>query len=146
LPITESIGYTLAVTDSLLVPVRRPFRALATVFIPELAAIDEASWERVERIVADALASRPPALRRQILLFLRILDTLSLLRHRRRLAALDDRTRTTFVAGIASSPVLLLRRGVWGLRTLVQMGWYSQPDVQQALGYRARAGGWSGRR
>jgi hypothetical protein len=146
LPIAEFIGYTLAVTSSLLVPVRRPLRAIATVFIPELAAIDESAWQRVERIVADALASRPPALRRQILLFVRILDTLSLLRHRRRLAALDERTRTRFVSAIASSPVLLLRRGVWGLRTLVQMGWYSQPDVQQALGYRARAEGWAARR
>jgi hypothetical protein len=138
--------YTLAVSDSLLAPVRRPFRALATVFIPELAAVDEAAWLRVERIVADALATRPAELRRQILLFVRMLDILSLVRHLRRLSALDDRTRIRFVEGIASSPVLLLRRGVWGLRTLVQMGWYSQPDVQQALGYRGHPTGWAARR
>lgn len=133
-------------SDSLLVPVRRPFRALAAVFIPELASLDEAAWQRVERVVADALAMRPPGLRRQILLFVRILDTLSRARYGRGLASLDLPARTRFIEGIAESRMLLIRRGVWGLRTLVQMGWYSQPDVQQALGYRALPAGWAARR
>jgi hypothetical protein len=134
------------VSETLLVPVRRPFRALAAVFIPEITVADEPAWLRVERIVADALAGRPPALRRQVLLFVRILDTYSMLRHRRRLAALDERTRARFIEAVASSRVLLLRRGVWGLRTLVQMGWYTQPEVQHSLGYRAQAAGWEARR
>ena len=133
-------------SDTLLAPVRRPFRALAAVFIPEIAGADEPAWLRVERIVADALAGRPPALRRQILLFVKILDTLSMLRHGRRLSALDESSRRNLVEGIARSRVLLLRRGVWGLRTLVQMGWYAQPEVQQSLGYRAQAAGWEARR
>ena len=126
--------------------VRRPFRALATVFIPETAAADDAAWSRLEDIVASALAARPPALARQVLLFIRILDGLSLLRYGRGLASLDHPTRTRLVEGIASSRVLLFRRGVWGLRTLVQMGWYAQPQVQASLGYRASAAGWEARR
>ena len=129
-------------SDSLLAPVRRPFRALATVFIPETAQADESAWQSLERIVADALATRPPALRRQVVLFVRLLDSYALLRHSRRLSALDDAKRRALVESIATSRLLLFRRGVWGLRTLVQMGWYGQPDVQRSLGYRASAAGW----
>ena len=133
-------------SDTFLAPVRRPFRALASVFIPEIAGADDAAWLRVEGIVAAALTNRPPALRRQILLLVKSLDMLSLLRYRRRLAALDEPTRSRLIEDIASSRVLLLRRGVWGLRTLVQMGWYGQPEVQSALGYRAVVTGWEARR
>jgi len=122
--------------------VRRPFRALATVFIPETAAADDAAWSRLEEIVAGALAARPPVLARQVFLFIRLLDALSLMRHGRGLAALDDASRTRLVERIASSRVLLIRRGVWGLRTLIQMGWYGQPPVQHSLGYRATPAGW----
>jgi hypothetical protein len=121
---------------------RRPFRALATVFIPETAAAEEAAWLRLEDIVAGALAARPPAIARQVLLFVRTLDGLSLVRHGRRLADLDLAARARLVEKLSTSPLLLFRRGVWGLRTLVQMGWYSQPEVQQSLGYRASAAGW----
>jgi hypothetical protein len=76
------------------------------------------------------------------LLFVKVLDSLALLRHGRRLPALDDAKRKSLVESIASSRLLLLRRGVWGLRTLVQMGWYGQPEVQRSLGYRANAAGW----
>ena len=126
--------------------VRRPFRALATVFIPETAAADDAAWSRLEAIVADALATRPPALRRQLFLFIRILEAYCLVRHGRGLAALDNASRTRLVERTASSRVLLFRRGVWGLRTLIQMGWYGQPAVQHSLGYRATAAGWEARR
>lgn len=132
--------------DTLPASVRAPFRALAVVFIPETASADPAAWSRLEGIVAGALATRPPGLRRQVLLFVRLLDLFALVSHGRRLAGLDDGTRTGLVERVAGSPVLLFRRGVWGLRTLIQMGWYAQPDVQQSLGYRATAAGWAARR
>jgi hypothetical protein len=120
---------------------RRPFRALVTVFIPETASAGEPAWLRLEEIVTGALAARPAA-RRQVLLFIRVLDGMAMVRHRRRLASLDLETRTRFVENISTSRPLLLRRGVWGLRTLAQMGWYTQAEVQHALGYRASKAGW----
>jgi len=134
------------VPDTLPAPVRAPFRVLAEVFIPETATADPVAWSRLEAIVAGALGARPPALRRQVLLFVKLLDLFALIRHGRRLTALDPATRTRLVERVAVSPLLLLRRGVWGLRTLVQMGWYAQPDVQRSLGYRASAAGWAARR
>jgi hypothetical protein len=44
------------------------------------------------------------------------------------------------------SPIPLVRRGVWGLRTLVFLGYYARPEMQTTLGYRANARGWAVRR
>jgi len=134
------------VSATLLDQVRFPFRALATTFVPETADCAAAEWDALEQTVCDALAARPPAMRRQILLFIRILDLLALLRHGQRLASLDTARRTALVTAVGDAPLLLIRRGVWGLRTLVMMGYYTEPGVQAAIGYRATARGWAARR
>ena len=36
-----------------------------------------------------------------------------------------------------------LRVGVWGLRTLVFVGYYTDPNVQTQLGYHPRPEGWA---
>lgn len=135
-----------AVTATLLDPVRLPFRAAAKAFIPELAEAPPATWERLEATVERALGDRPPAMRRQLVLFIRILDLLALFRHGRRLTSLPAAQRTRLLDRLSRASLLLLRRGVWGLRTLVQMGYYTQPEVQTAIGYRANAAGWEARR
>jgi hypothetical protein len=48
--------------------------------------------------------------------------------------------------GIENSRLLLLRRGIWGLRTLVFMGYYARPEAAAALGYAAAPRGWELRR
>ncbi len=122
--------------------VRTAFRAAAEVFVPETAAADPDTWHRLEDIVEGVIAARPPRVRRQILLLVRLLDAIALARYGRRLNRLDFSRRTALLERLASSRVLLLRRGIWGLRTLVQMGWYAQPEIQQQLGYRASIAGW----
>jgi len=134
------------VPRSALSAVRQPFRALAVAFVPEIAWCTPTQRDELERIVSGALAARPAALRRQVQLFILLLDGLSLARYGRRLAHLDLPRRTALLEGLARSPRLLLRRGIWGLRTLVMMGWYGQGDVQEQLGYRASAAGWEARR
>jgi len=83
---------------------------------------------------------------RQLELFLRVVDALSSLRYRRSLgdSSLDQRVR--LLHSLERAPLLLIRRGVWGLRTLVFMGHYTQPSVVDRIGYRARAAGWDARR
>ena len=130
----------------LLAPVRVPFRALAVTFVPEIAACSPAEWDVLSHTVSDALRARPRAVQRQVLLFIRALDVLALLRHGRRLDRLDPARRTALVEAIGAGPLLLLRRGVWGLRTLVMMGYYTQPGIQGAVGYRATPRGWEARR
>ncbi len=124
---------------------RPAFRALAISFIPETARADAAQWTALEQTIERTLAARPPRLRRQIALFVRLLDAWARFRHGHGLAALDAVRRTDLLARFAASRFLLFRRGVWGLRTLVMLGWYTQPQVVLALGYRAGAAGWEAR-
>ncbi len=129
-----------------LTSIRPVFRAAAVAFVPALEPASPAIWEAVERTIAAALAGRPPGVTRQLALFLRMLDLAARLRHGRSLAGLDLLARVRLLERFERSPILLVRRGIWGLRTLVFMGYYTQEPVIAGLGYRASAAGWSARR
>lgn len=129
----------------MLAPVRTAFRDLAEGLLPETSALDDAGWRRAEEIVEEALAGRPASVRRQIRLFIRVANLLPVLRYGRPLGRLSQERRTGFLLRLQNTPVLALRRGVWGLRTLVFMGYYAQEPVREAIGYRARAEGWAAR-
>lgn len=133
-------------SDSVLAPVRAPFRALATAFLPEAAALDPAGWSELEQTVENALASRPPVMRRQLQLLIRALDVLPVLRYGRRFGRLQPAQALGVLNAVQDAPLLLLRRGVWGLRTLVFMGYYTRPQAAAAIGYRAHPRGWEARR
>lgn len=121
------------------------FRAVVMTMVPEATALDAGDWRVAEAIIARALAARPPAVRRQIGFFLRLVDVFALVKHRRRLATLAPRERTRLLESLARSRLLLLRRGVWGVRTLAFMGYYARRDAAPAIGYRASAAGWDAR-
>lgn len=124
---------------------RAAFRAVARAAVPAAAALDEASWDRGEAIVEDALADRPARVRRQVALFLRILGVLSWLRFGRSLDRLTASQATGLFATLERSPVALLRRGMWGVRTLAFMAIYGQVEQRRSIGYRAAPGGWEAR-
>ncbi|MHB1194436.1 MAG: hypothetical protein ACYC6F_15540 [Longimicrobiales bacterium] len=121
------------------------FRALTVACVPAAAGFDEAAWARAEAIVDDALAQRPAGIRRQVLLFVRLLGLLAILRHGRGLARLDPARTRRLLEWLGRSPVLLLRRGTWGVRTLCFMGVYTQAEVRGDIGYAAALRGWEGR-
>jgi hypothetical protein len=133
------------VADSLLAPVRTLFRAIARTVVPEAEALDAGGWAELEGIVEAALALRPAAVRRQLLVFIRLLGVLPVFRYGRPFTALDPGPRARFLSAMESAPLLLLRRGFWGLRTLVFMGYYARPAAAEAIGYRAHLRGWQAR-
>jgi len=79
-------------------------------------------------------------------MLVRGLNVLPLFRFGRTFASLDAVRRAKFLQSIQDAPLLLLRRGFWGLRTLVFMGYYSRDDARAAIGYRADPRGWAVRR
>jgi hypothetical protein len=85
-------------------------------------------------------------MRRQLNLFIRIINLQALLRYRRTLPNLTNEQRTALLSNIEDSRLLLFRRGFWGIRTLVFMGYYARPQCSTALGYAAAARGWELRR
>jgi len=126
--------------------VRPAFRAIGSTVVPEAAKLDEAGWGELELIVADALRLRPPRLVRQLVTLIRLIEILPLVRYGRPFTTLTPERRTRVLAALQDAPLLLLRRGVWGLRTLILMGYYGRPAAAQGIGYRASARGWEARR
>jgi len=126
--------------------VRGPFRALCVAFVPESAELNESGWRELESEVERALADRPPGIQKQMLLLVRILDVLARARHGSALASLPPGSRRELLTRLQDSRWQLLRRGVWGLRTLAFLGYYSRPDTAASIGYRADARGWEARR
>jgi hypothetical protein len=113
--------------------------------VPAADGLDEGGWEAVQRIVGAALAQRPRVVRRQVVLFLKLVSLLAFLRHGRRLGDLPPEKARRFLGGLERSPLLMVRRGFWGVRTLALMGYYARPEARVALGYRATGGGWRDR-
>jgi hypothetical protein len=132
--------------DTVFGPVKELFREVAKTIVPEAEALDESSWVEMEAIIERGLATRPAKIRRQLRLFVRVIDLLPVARYGTSFRSLDHERRTRFLRSIESSPLVLLRRGFWGLRTFVFMGYYSLDTVRDAIGYRAHPDGWEARR
>ncbi|MGA7991285.1 MAG: hypothetical protein WCC53_07645 [Thermoanaerobaculia bacterium] len=130
----------------LLPPVRDTFRSIAATVVPEASALDETGWSALEALVEKTLARRPAGMQRQLVLFLRAIEFLPLLRWGRSFTALGPEERTRFLSSLERAPLLLLRRGFWGLRTLVFLGYYARPEAAVEIGYGADARGWEARR
>lgn len=129
-----------------LAPVRATFRAVAATVVPETVALESEGWATLEAAVERSLALRPERLRRQLVLFLRAIELLPLFTERGRFSRLAPDVRFRVLKALERAPWLIVRRGVWGLRTLVMLGYYTQPAVQSAIGYRAHPEGWGARR
>ena len=129
----------------MLASIRPVLRVIGVTVVPEAAQLDEQEWVALEEIVRGALAARPRALQRQFVLLVRAIQWLAVLRYGRRFTALDPRRREQFLEQLQNAPLLLVRRGIWGLRTLLMMGYYGRAAGARAIGYRADPRGWKAR-
>lgn len=105
--------------------------------------MDEAAWADAERLIGEALQGRAPRIATQLRLFIRATNLVAFLRFLRPFAALSTEGRTRVLRSLESSRLLIVRRGFWGLRTLVYLGYYGRESVWAQLGYRASPSGWS---
>lgn len=121
------------------------FQAIAETVVPEVRDLDREQWAAMQSIIERGLAARPAKMQRQLALFMRALNVLSLLKYGRMLHQLIPSMRTEFLEEVQSSRILLVRRGFWGLRTLVFMGFYARPAASAHVGYRGHVDGWSAR-
>lgn len=122
-------------------PIRPVFRAVVVAAVPEARSLDPAGWSALEEVVETALRDRPAPLRRRLGLFLGILQWLPILRYGRRFTSLGPGRRRRLLSLLERAPLLLVRRGIWGLRTLALMGYYGRPDAAREIGYDARLRG-----
>jgi len=127
---------------SILAPVRAVFRAVVVTVVPEAKQLVESGWLTLEALVEDALDPRPPSLRRQLQLFLRAIQWLTVVRYGRTFSALGDEQRSRVLRHLQEHPVERIRCGFWGLRTLAFLGYYGRPEGARAIGYSPDPRGW----
>jgi hypothetical protein len=135
-------GHALVDTFLQVPATRTTFRALAATIVPQATSLTDAQWAAADAVIHDALLLRPARMRRQLALFIRVVDVLPVLRWGRTFRQLDAERRVRMLSALERSPLLLVRRGFWGVRTLVFMGYYGRPDSHEAIGYDARLRGW----
>ena len=128
--------------ESVLSSLQNPLRAIGSAVLPSSEALDDEGWAEAERIIEGALASKPAGIKRQIRLFLRLVNFLPILSTGRTLSKLPLEKRAAFLQRLHRSPLMALRRGMWGIRTLIFMGYYNQDRVREGIGYAADPGGW----
>ena len=127
---------------SVLTPVRTVLRAVVVTIVPDARQLDEPGWQAFEALVEDVLELRPPALRRQLQLFLRAIHWLPVVRYGHSFVALGDEQRSRILRYLQDHPLERVRCGFWGLRTLAFLGYYGRPDGARAIGYGPDPRGW----
>jgi len=123
-------------------PVLGTFKAVTLVVAPIAADFDAQRWAEGEARVAGALAGKPTKVIRRLVLFLRLVNVLALIRFGRSFERLSAPRAGRLLESLEASPLLLLRRGTWGVRTFGFLAVYPEPDTATVLGYRAHATGW----
>ncbi len=111
------------------------FWALAVRIVPPAADLDEAGRTEMLEIIDHAFRIRPASIRRQMKLFLAVIDLLSRLRGLRAFRGLSPQKQERVLASLDRSPVQALRQGFWGLKTFLLMGYYGRPEAGTAIGY-----------
>jgi hypothetical protein len=134
--------YLMATASPSLHPVWPTLRAVALTVVPDARRLDEGAWREMRRVMEGALGARRPEAARQLRAFLRLLQWLPIARYGRRFAALDPSRRERVLAALQGCPLTLLRRGVWGLRTMVLMGYYGRVEAAREIGYAPDLRGW----
>ncbi|MGD2215597.1 MAG: hypothetical protein PVJ64_02525 [Gemmatimonadales bacterium] len=127
---------------SVIAPLTPVFRAVVRTVVPEADELSDAEWGELAALVDESLRDRPAELRRQLRLFLRLVEWLPLFRYGRRFSALGPGRRARFLTGLQNHRADRIRLGFWGLRTLALLGYYGRGAAAAAIGYHPSPGGW----
>ncbi len=128
--------------DAGLAPVAGPLRAIVEAFIPATQGLSAQEYAALIARIDARLAQEEPIVTTQLRFLVRVLDFLPLFRYGAPLHSLPADQRHRFLAWMQDCPIAKLRVGVWGLRTMIYVGWYTDTQVAQGLGWKASAGGW----
>jgi hypothetical protein len=97
-------------------------------------------------IVDTALMDRAPSVRRQFETFISLISVAPVVRYGRTFDRLDAGRRRKVLSWFEGCPIGLLRKGFWGLKALVFMGFYGQSECSGGIGYAPRFDGRAGLR
>lgn len=126
-----------------LLPIADRLRPFVETFVPATHDLDPDRYAALVAHVDARLATEPPALTRQLVVLVTLLHFMPIFRHLRTFSRLSPSERQRFLEHVQDGPIGPLRVGVWGLRTLVFLGWYADPEVGRTLGWHAHPRGWA---
>lgn len=104
--------------------------------VPEIEKLDPEGQNKFLSAVDEALAGRDIGLQKQFKLFLDVVKFKPLLGHGRTFDKLKPEVQDKVLRGFEDNKVSLLRSGIWGLRTLIFMGYYGRVVDWEQIGYR----------
>jgi len=113
------------------------FRVVAQRVVPSLVDANSEVVLAFRQTVQGALRARPPEMVAQFSKFLNLLNLLPLFRYGRTFVGLDAQRQDAVISWFENAPVSLFRRGTWGVKTFVFMGYYGQPAIGESFGYEA---------
>ena len=111
------------------------FMVVAETITPEVALLDADGRSRMETIVDTALQDRDATTRKQFGSFLSVIRLAPVIRYGRVFDRLDGDRRDAVLRWFEGCPISLLRSGFWGLKVVVFMGYYGQPEHAKVVGY-----------
>ncbi len=103
--------------------------------VPETASLDAAGRTAWRAVIADALGDRPEAMRRQLRAFLGIVERGPVVRFGAPFTRLDPARQDSVLRWLQDGPVELFRKGFWGVKALVLMGYYARPEAAAEVGW-----------
>jgi hypothetical protein len=108
---------------------------LANRIVPETVELDEQGRKRFFDIVDGALLDRPASVSGQFATFLGVIRKAPLIRYGKSFEFLTPVCQDAVLHWFEDCPVGLLRKGFWGLKAMVFMGYYGQPETNELVGY-----------
>jgi hypothetical protein len=108
---------------------------LANRIVPETVELDEQGRKRFFDIVDGALLDRPASVRGQFATFLGVIRKGPVFRYGKTFEKLTPVCQDAVLHWFEDCPVGLLRKGFWGLKAMVFMGYYGQPETNELVGY-----------
>ena len=103
--------------------------------VPEVATLDEPGLLAMLDLIDRTLAERGEGVRRKLAVFLGVLRWGPALRYGRPLDALPPQRQDAVLRWFESAPLSPLRQGMWGLKSMVFMGYYARAEAWQEIGY-----------
>ena len=119
-------------------------QTLAARIVPESTELDAAGAGRFFGIIDNALQEREPSVRRQFAVFLGVLRWAPLFRYGGPFEKLRAERQDAVLRFFEDCPLSLLRKGIWGLKAMVFMGYYGQPETNEFVGYAPKFDGRAG--
>jgi len=103
--------------------------------VPPSRDLSQEQRARFFALIDDMLSTRPRGMVRLLGLFLVVLRWLPLLRFGGRLDHLAPERQTRALTWFEDFPLGVVRTGFWGVKTLVFLGYYGQPEIARAVAW-----------